>query len=85
LQPFLLYQQERAIEVNIQIMRAFVAMRRFIAANAQVFHRLDTIERKQIEFKADSDRKFENIFNEIEERSIKPKRGIFFDGRIFDA
>jgi hypothetical protein len=27
----------------------------------------------------------ENIFNAIEERSIKPKRGIFFDGQIFDA
>lgn len=27
----------------------------------------------------------ENIFNAIEERSIKPKRGIFFDCQIFDA
>jgi hypothetical protein len=37
---------ERAIEVNIQIMRAFVAMRRFIASNAKVFQRLDTLEIK---------------------------------------
>ena len=34
---------ERAIEVNIQIMRAFVAMRRFIATNARIFHWLDTV------------------------------------------
>ena len=76
---------ERAIEVNIQIMRAFVAMRRFIATNAQVFQRLDSVERKQIEYKAEADHKFEQIFNAIEERSIKPKQGIFFDGQIFDA
>jgi hypothetical protein len=76
---------ERAIEVNIQIMRAFVTMRKFIAANAQVFHRLDAVERKQIEYKTESDHKFEQIFNAIEERSIKPKQGIFFNGQIFDA
>jgi len=76
---------ERAIAVNIQIMRAFVAMRRFIASNAEVFQRLGTVERKQIEHKAEADHKFEQIFNAIEERSIKPKQGIFFDGQIFDA
>ena len=76
---------ERAIEVNIQIMRAFVAMRRFIASNAKIFQRLDTVERKQIEYKAETDQKFERIFNAIEKRSIKPKQGIFFDGQVFDA
>jgi len=76
---------ERAIAVNIRIMRAFVAMRRFIASNAEVFQRLDALERKQIEDKTDTDHKFEQIFNAIEERSVKPKQGIFFDGQIFDA
>ncbi len=76
---------ERAVTVNIQIMRAFVAMRRFIASNAEVFQRLDAVERKQIEHKADADQKFEELFNAIEERSIRPKQGIFFDGQIFDA
>ena len=76
---------ERVIKVNIQIMRAFVAMRRFIASNAKVFQRLDMVERKQIEYKAETDQKFEQIFNAIEKRSIKPKQGIFFDGQIFDA
>jgi len=76
---------ERAIEVNIQIMRSFVAMRRFIASNAKVFQRLDVMEKRQIEHKAETDQKFEQIFNAIEKRSIKPKQGIFFDGQIFDA
>lgn len=76
---------QTAIKISIQIINAFVAMRRFIAANAQVFHRLDVIERKQIEYKAETDHKFEKILNAIEERSIKPRQGVFFDGQIFDA
>jgi hypothetical protein len=76
---------ETAVKTSIQIINAFVAMRRFIASNAVVFQRLDTVERKQIEHKAEADHKFERIFNAIEKRSIKPKQGIFFDGQIFDA
>jgi hypothetical protein len=78
-------QSEKAIAINIQIMRAFVAMRRFIATNAHVFHRLDVVEKKQIEYKADADRNFEKIFNAIESKQIIPKQGIFFNGQIFDA
>ena len=78
-------QSESAIAINIQIMRAFVTMRRFIAANAQIFQRLDTVERKQIEYKADADKNFEKIFNAIESKDIRPKQGIFFNGQIFDA
>jgi ORF6N domain. len=72
---------ERAIEVNIQIMRAFVAMRRFIATNARIFQRLDTVERKQLE----ADENFKKIFNAIEAKEVVPKQGIFFNGQIFDA
>ena len=72
---------ERAININIQIMRAFVAMRRFIAINAKVFQRLDTVEQKQLE----ADKKFNQIFDALEERQIVPKKGIFFEGQIFDA
>lgn len=78
-------QSESAIAINIQIMRAFVTMRRFIAANAQIFQRLDAVEKKQIEYKADADRNFERIFNAIESKEIRPKQGIFFNGQIFDA
>lgn len=72
---------DKAIEVNIQIMRAFVAMRRFLASNAQVFQRLDLVEKKQIEH----DQKFEEVFDAIQSKDIKPEKGIFFDGQIFDA
>ena len=75
----------KAVQISIQVINAFVAMRRFLASNAEVFQRLGAVERKQIEHKAEADHKFEQIFNAIEERSIKPKQGIFFDGQIFDA
>ena len=37
-----------AIQVNIRIMRAFTAMRQFIASNAQIFQRLDVMEQNQL-------------------------------------
>jgi len=74
-------RSDTAIKVSIQIMDAFVNMRKFIATNAQIFQRLDNLERKQF----DSDTKFEEIFNAIEENEITPKHGIFFEGQIFDA
>lgn len=68
-------------DVNIQIMRAFVAMCKFISINRQKFQRLGDIERKQIEH----ERNFEKIFHAIEDKSIKPVQGVFFDDQIFDA
>ena len=70
-----------AVEVSIKIMDAFVSMRRFLASNAQVFQRLDRIEYKLLE----SDHKFEEIYSKLEEKSLNPKQGIFFDGQIYDA
>jgi len=40
-------RSETAIKVSIQIMDAFVGMRKFIANNAAIFQRLDNIEQKQ--------------------------------------
>ncbi len=62
-------------------MEAFVAMRRFLASNAQVFQRLDRIEYKLLE----SDHKFEDIYSKLEEKSLEPKHGIFYDGQIYDS
>ena len=72
---------EAAVEISIRIMDAFVAMRRFLSANAQVFQRLETIEYKLLE----NDQKFDQVFAKLEEKTLEPKQGIFFDGQIFDA
>lgn len=70
-----------AIDANIQIMRAFAAMRRFLAANAQVFQRLENLEYKLIA----TDEKVEKLCEKMEEGKLEPKQGLFFDGQIFDA
>ncbi len=72
---------DRATEINIIIMRAFVRMRKFITSNAAIFQRLDNIEQKQLI----TDGKLHEVFKALEAREIKPKQGIFFDGQIFDA
>lgn len=72
---------ETAVKVSVQIMSAFVAMRRFMLSNAQVFQRLGALELKQLE----TDRKLDKVLTAIESREIKPRQGIFFDGQVFDA
>ena len=75
----------RAIEINIEIMRAFVKMRRFLAHNANIFQRLDQVEKRQLVSALRTDERFEQLFSALEDRSIKPKQGIFYDGQVFDA
>ena len=75
----------RAIQINIEIMRAFVKMRQFLSHNADLFHRIDHIEKRQIASEIKTDERFEQIFNALEDNSFKPKQGIFFDGQVFDA
>ncbi len=74
-----------AIEINIKIMRAFVRMRRFISQNGLLFQRLDRLESIQMEHKIESDKKFDQLFNAIESKDLKPEHGIFYENQIFDA
>ena len=81
-------RSQQAININIQIMRAFNAMRHFIASNAQVFQRVENIEKNILALnasKVDTDKKFEEVFRRLDEGSAKPTEGILFDGQIFDA
>ncbi len=74
-------RSETAIMVSIQIMNAFVEMRKLVLKNADLFHRLDKLEIKQIE----TDQKFEHIFKALESRDQTPNKGIFFENQVFDA
>ncbi len=78
-------RSSRAAEVHVKIMRAFVAMRRFIQNNAQVFTRLDSVEHRQIAFESETEKNFEQVFQALERADEAPRQGIFFDGQIFDA
>ena len=70
-----------AIEVSIKIIETFVHMRKFLTDNTFLLHRFERIEHRLLEH----DGQFEKIFKAIEEKSVKPKQGIFFDGQVFDA
>jgi hypothetical protein len=70
-----------AIEVSIKIINSFVNMRKVISNNSLISQKIDNLERKQILY----DEKFEKLFDALEDKSLKPKQGIFFDGQMFDA
>lgn len=70
-----------AVNVSVRIIQAFVAMRRFMLTNAQVFQRLDRIEYKQLE----TDKKIDQVFAKLEKKTDRNKQCIFFDGQIYDA
>lgn len=81
-------RSQTAIEVNIQIMRAFVSMRHFMVNNASVFSRLETIEYHQLEMQQhlqESDKRIEEVFRRLDEGNAKPKQGVFYNGQVYDA
>ena len=69
-----------AVKVSISIIKSFIEMRKFLAANGQLFERLTNVEYKLLEH----DKKFDKVFNQLQdEENIKQK--IFFEGQIYDA
>ena len=71
---------DKAINVNIKIINAFVEMRKILINNAQVFERLTNVEYKLLEH----DKKFEEVFNQFQiQENVKQK--IFFDGQVYDS
>ena len=75
-----LLKNDIAIQVSINIMDAFVEMRKFLIVNGQLFERLTNVEYKLLEH----DKKFDKVFDQLQnEENIKQK--IFFEGQIYDA
>ena len=63
-------QSPRAVQVNIAIMRAFVAIRRAAASHAALTRRLDELERKH----GVHDEKLKIVFRAIRELMEPPKK-----------
>lgn len=59
-------RSDRAIHVNIEIMRAFVRLRRMLASNAELAHKLAALERKY-------DAQFKVVFDAIRELMTPPE------------
>ncbi len=75
-----LLKNDIAIQVSINIMNAFVEMRKFLMINGQVFERLTNVEYQLQEH----NKKFDEVFNQLQlEENIKQR--IFFNGQIYDA
>lgn len=67
-------KSERAIQVNVEIMRAFVKLRRLMSSNLELSKRLNELERKY-------DGQFKVVFDAIRRFMVvdkKPKRRIGF-------
>ena len=69
-----------AVKVSIQIINAFVYMRKLIGQETIQHLRLYNIENKLVEH----DHKFNKLFSAIESNEL-PQRGIYFEGQVFDA
>ena len=84
-----LLKNEIAVKVSINIMDAFVEMRKFILSNGQVFDRITNIEYKLLEQSktlTEHEEKFEKVFDELQKNERKEfKQKIFFNGQIYDA
>ena len=71
-----------AVDASVRIMDAFVAMRRFITANAGLFQRVGALEQKQLE----TDKKLEVVLDKIEELSpAVTTEELFGTGCVWDA
>lgn len=57
---------ERAVKVNIDIMRAFVRLRRLLASNAELARKLDALEKKY-------DAQFKVVFDTIRQLMTPPE------------
>ena len=67
-------RSKRAVQVNIEIMRAFVRLRQILASNAQLARKLDALEKKY-------DAQFKVVFDAIRQLMTPPdtkKRKIGF-------
>jgi phage regulator Rha-like protein len=70
-----------AIAVSINIIETFVHMRKLLNDHATLLRRFERVEHRLLEH----DGQFEKIFQAIEDKTLRPEQGIFFDGQIFDA
>jgi len=58
---------ERAVKVNIEIMRAFVRLRQLLSSNAELARKLDALENKY-------DAQFKVVFDAIRQLMIPPDK-----------
>jgi len=78
-------RSQKAVEINIQIIRAFVNYNKIYNNNSILFSQLLEIKENQKHYKIKIDQKFKAVFKAIRNKQLSPKQGIFYDGQVFDA
>jgi hypothetical protein len=73
-------RSREATLVSLRIVRAFVAMRKFLLENAQLFQRIESVEQRQIA----TEGKVNEILNRLNTGEI-PSQGVFYEGQLWDA
>jgi len=71
-------RSERAVEVNIAIMRTFVQLRRLMDSNRDLARRIEALERRYDEQFASVFEAIKRLVAEDDGRKARPKRGIGF-------
>lgn len=59
-----LLKSDIAVNVSVQIMKAFIEMRNFLFCNGQVFQEINTMKSKLLEH----DEKFDLVFDELQNK-----------------
>ena len=84
-------KSERAAEVNVAIMRTFVATRRALASIAPLLDRIEATDRRQVADQmrndanqARNEERFRLILDAMQDKKFPPQK-VFFDGQIYDA
>lgn len=74
--------------VSVRLIRAFVAMRRYIATHAALFQRIESLEEFRVETRRslqEVNERFDNLLSKMDDGSVKPIEGIFVEGQVLDA
>jgi hypothetical protein len=70
-----------ASQITVYIIKTFANMRKRISSNLSMFERFERIEKRL----TIHDEHFDKLFEALEDKTLKPKQGIFYNGEIFDA
>ena len=76
---------ETSVMVSVNIIKSFVALRKYLKDTLGIFERFENIEKKQLEYKMEADKNFKKVFKALESKQLPAKQGIFFGGQVFEA
>ena len=71
-------RSDAAIRVSIKIMDTFVEMRKYMANTSLLYERLNAMEIRQINYQAETDERFEKVFEYISEHEEVSQKAVSY-------